>query len=67
MRSKRDKPVQSSPTDAKRSPASAPAAWVTFWVTQKSHRAKILSCVSRSQFLLEAHLRQSELDMLAST
>src|ERR1035438_3870579 len=35
-------PAHASPTDAKRSHPSAPLAWVTFWVTQKPHRAKTL-------------------------
>jgi len=30
-----EKPAHASPTDAKRSHPSAPAAWVTFWVTRK--------------------------------
>jgi len=34
--------THASPTDAKRSHRSARLAWVTFWVTQKSHRAKTL-------------------------
>jgi hypothetical protein len=35
--------AQASPTDAKRSHPSARLGWVTFWVTQKSHRAKTLN------------------------
>src|SRR6267143_5488915 len=34
--------AQASPPDAKRSHRSARLGWVTFWVTQKSHRAKTL-------------------------
>jgi hypothetical protein len=41
-RPKRDKPAHASPTDAKRSHHGARLRWVTFWVTQKSHRAKAL-------------------------
>src|ERR1700681_774189 len=35
-------PAHARPTDTKRSHRSARSRWVTFWVTQKSHRAKTL-------------------------
>ena len=35
-------PAHARPTDTKRSHRSARLAWVTFWVTQKSHRVKTL-------------------------
>ena len=35
-------PAHASPTDAKRSHHSARLRWVTFWVTQKSHRVKAM-------------------------
>jgi hypothetical protein len=36
------RPAHASPTDAKRAHHSARLGWVTFWVSQNSHRVKAL-------------------------
>src|SRR5207244_4945302 len=51
-------PAHACPTDTKRSHRSARSRWVTFWVTQKSHRAKTLSAervTVRVRFLPATH------------